>query len=458
MSKTKTRFKCTNCERVELKWAGKCPGCQQWNTLEEVMVSKSSGNQQRFVSDKDLTGEAYRLHEIQEAESGSRITTGMSEFDRVLGGGIVHGSLTLVSGEPGIGKSTILLQTTGNLAEEGPVLYVSGEESPRQVKLRAERLGIDSENIYLMGETNVELICNKIRELKPKLAIIDSIQTTYDPNSNSAAGNISQIKECTNRFMELANTTDIPIFLVGHVRKDGDIAGPRNLEHMVDVVLLFEGDRQQQLRILRTEKNRFGSTNEVGIFEMANEGLVEVTNPSEFFISEHDEVRSGSAVVVTLEGTRPLLAEVQALVVPTTFNYPKRMASGVDLNRLVLLSAVLERKIGLPLGRYDIYVNVVGGLRIPETSVDLAITFAVASSLKDTALPPKTAVLGEIGLTGEIRNIPQLERRIKEAQQLGWEKVIVPKQSGKMNVIEGIELVEAKSVKEAFTKVWGSNF
>ena len=449
MSKIKSKFECIECGYKTSKWMGKCPQCNNWNSFQEIeVISSRSSNRSSLRTE---IGRIRRLSEI-DTEEGERISTGFSECDRVLGGGIVLGSLVLVSGEPGIGKSTLLLQIVGNLSEKGEVLYISGEESPSQIKIRAERLGIENDNVLIMGETKIIPIAERIREVKPKLVIIDSIQTMIDTNLNNSAGSTTQIKHCTGILMDLANTLNIPIVIVGHVTKDGDIAGPRHLEHMVDAVLLFEGDRKQQVRILRTEKNRFGSTDEVGIFEMKNKGLVEVKNPSEIFLTEENEVRAGSAIVVTMEGTRPILAEVQALVVPSTFNYPRRMAVGIDTNRVILLSAVLERKVGLPLSRYDIYVNVVGGLRITETSSDLAVVFAIASGLKEKTIGEKTVVIGEVGLTGEIRNITQIEQRLNEANKLGWINGIVPNQS--FVVPKGFNPIKVKSIEEAFGKIF----
>lgn len=429
MVKIKTQHRCSNCSRIEIRWAGKCPGCGEWNTLEEEEQVKSAP----IVNTKASllhNGEAVRLKEIDSTEE-DRIPTGFKEFDRVLGGGIVEGSLVLMTGNPGIGKSTLLLQTINNVAEndkEGDVLYVSGEESIKQIKLRANRLGCHSEKIVLLSDTNIQNVRERILTMKPKLVVIDSIQTMLDPQTKGAATGISQIKACTSELMDLANHHNIPMFIVGHVTKDGELAGPRNLEHMVDCVVYFEGDRNNQIRILRTEKNRFGSTDEVGIFEMVNEGIVEKDNPSELFISD-GETYAGSATVVTMEGTRPILAEIQALVVPTIYNYPKRMASGIDNNKLTLLCASLERKVGIPLAKFDVYVKAVGGLKFSEPSVDLAVSLAIVSSLHDKALPNKTVVVGEVGLVGEVRKIPHIEKRLKEAYKLGWENVVMPTQS-----------------------------
>lgn len=455
MAKVKTQFRCSNadCGHIEYKWSGQCRGCQEWNTLvEETQVKEAPVvNMKASLLNN---GEAVRLKDIDSTEE-DRISTGFNEFDRVLGGGIVVGALILITGDPGIGKSTLLLQATNNIAEnkhQGDVLYVSGEESIKQIKLRANRLGCTSENIVLLSETNIQNVREKILHMKPKLVIIDSIQTMLDPHTKGAATGVSQIKACTSELMDIANQNNIPMFIVGHVTKDGDLAGPRNLEHMVDCVLYFEGDKQNQIRILRTQKNRFGSTDEVGIFEMAAEGIVEKENPSELFISE-GETYAGSATVVTMEGTRPILAEIQALVVPTIYNYPKRMASGIDNNKLTLLCASLERKVGVPLAKFDVYVKTVGGLKFSEPSVDLAVSLAIISSLNDKALPDKTVVIGEVGLVGEVRKIPHVEKRLKEAYKLGWQNVIMPKQniSEDWLSIKEVKIQQVKNIQEGIT-------
>lgn len=449
MAKLKVEFECTACGKKEPKWSGKCAGCGEWNTYVEADVAPTVANvnpKARFTG-----GETYKLKDIDSTEE-NRMTTGFSEFDLVLGGGIVDGSLILITGDPGIGKSTLLLQATHNVAEnerEGVVLYVSGEESIKQVKLRALRLGCNSENIELMSETNIDTVRRKVEQLKPKLVIIDSIQTMLDPATKGAATGVAQIKACTAELMDIGNQLNIPLFIVGHVTKEGDLAGPRNLEHMVDCVLYFEGDKQNQIRILRTEKNRFGSTDEVGIFEMTQDGIMEKDNPSELFMSD-GEIYAGSATVVTLEGTRPIMAELQALVVPTIYNYPKRMATGIDNSKLTLLCASLERKLGIPLAKYDVYVKTVGGLKFSETSVDLAVCAAIVSSLKDSAVSEKTIILGEVGLVGEVRKIPFIEKRVKEVYKLGWNKIIMPVQeiSKEWNDKEGLEIHKVKHVTE----------
>lgn len=453
MAKIKIQFKCNSCGYVVSKFMGKCPSCNEWNAFEEYIEEEKVIIKSKATL-RDGNSEAVPITKISN-ENIERLSTGMSECDRVLGGGLVSGSLVLIAGQPGVGKSTIFLQIFGNLSKKGVVLYVSGEESKHQIKLRANRLNISSENLLIMSETHINSVIDKIKEIHPIAVIIDSIQTMVDPTSSSIAGSTSQIKQCGLMFMDLANTTGIPIILVGHITKDGDLAGPKHLEHMVDAVLYFEGDRQQQIRILRTEKNRFGSTNEVGIFEMQDVGLVEVSNPSELFMSEDTHLRSGSAVMVTMEGTRPLLAEIQALVTPTTFNYPRRMAIGIDNNKVVLICAVLEKRLSIPLSRFDIYINVVGGLKIPESCVDLAVATAIMSSMQDVPLPEKTIVLGELGLTGEVRNIPQLSQRINEAKKLGWENIVVP--NGKIDNTFGVNLIKVKTLMEVFNALWKNN-
>ena len=385
-------------------------------------------------------------------QAESRIATGISEFNRVLGGGLVPGALVLIGGDPGIGKSTLILQAAGELAKQGAqVMYVSGEESVQQIKLRADRLNIDSGNVLLMGETDVDTILGVADDMRPGLLVVDSIQTVMLDELGSTAGSVSQVRESTGRIMQWAKSTNVPVFIVGHVTKDGAIAGPRVLEHMVDAVLYLEGERFHQYRILRAVKNRFGSTDEVGVFEMAGSGLREVTNPSEAFLEERSQRTPGSTVAVTMEGSRPILVEVQALATPSNFSNPRRSANGLDNNRLQLLVAVLQKRVGLGLGTQDVYANVVGGLRIQEPAADLAIAVAVASSLRDRPVNPGAVCIGEIGLSGELRTVTHLERRIQEASRLGFRKAIIPIQSGKTPPISslGIELIPVSSVAEA---------
>jgi DNA repair protein RadA/Sms len=380
-----------------------------------------------------------------------RIQVPGEEFNRVLGGGIVPGSLVLIGGDPGIGKSTLLTQVSGDLALYGerPVLYVSGEESAQQIKLRASRLGINPENLYLLAETNLDAVLGQIEALQPGIAIIDSIQTVYLPDLTSAAGSVSQVRECTSRLMQLAKGRNIPMFLVGHVTKEGAIAGPRVLEHMVDAVLYLEGDRFHQYRLLRGVKNRFGSTNEVGVFEMGNEGMIEVTNPSAAFLSERNSSTPGTAIAVTLEGTRPILVEVQALTSPTASGLPRRTANGIDYNRLLLLAAVLSKRVGLSLANQDVYANIVGGLKISEPAVDLAVAVAVASSYRDQQVDPGVVLIGEVGLSGELRSVGQLERRLAEAAKLGFTRAIYPPAGRRPKVPQGLQGQSVATLGEA---------
>lgn len=456
MAKVKTQFECSACGKVEPKYTGRCSACNTWNSFVEVTKESekkqtlSSTTRQNFLGTSTPT--YTRLQEIDSSEE-DRTSTGFVEFDRVLGGGIVPGEMILITGDPGIGKSTLLIQTANNLAQTGPVLYVSGEESPKQLKLRANRLGFTTNDILVLSEIYMDNILTLIREVNPSLVIIDSINTMVAPESTGVAGGTSQVKACTQLFMDLAKTSNIPMIIVGHVTKDGELAGPKNLEHMVDCVLYFEGDKQNQIRILRTVKNRFGATDEVGIFEMLSEGLAEKANPSELFLSDGLEPYAGSATVVTMEGTRPILAEVQALVVPTIYNFPKRMASGIDNNKLTLLCASLERKVGLPLGKYDVYVKTLGGLKMSETTVDLAVSLAIVSSLKDIPLPPKTVVLGEVGMVGEVRKVPHFEKRVKEAVKMGWTNIYAPVQDLN-NELEDATLHKVRTIQDAIGSIW----
>lgn len=424
MAKKKTTFVCQNCEYHSPKYLGRCPNCGAWSSfVEEVAEVKNER-----VS---LTGEKIRPMKLNEVSSiqVARTKTEMDEFNRVLGGGVVPGSLVLIGGDPGIGKSTLLLQVSTQLSTIGTVLYVSGEESAQQIKLRAERLGdIDSE-FYLYAETNMQSIRTEIEKIKPDFLVIDSIQTIMSPDISSVQGSVSQVREVTNELMQIAKTNNIATFIVGHMTKEGTLAGPRTLEHMVDTVLYFEGERQHTFRILRAVKNRFGSTNEIGIFEMQSQGLVEVTNPSEVFLEERLDGATGSAIVVTMEGTRPILAEVQALVTPTMFGNAKRTTTGLDFNRASLIMAVLEKRAGLLLQNQDAYLKSAGGVRLDEPAIDLAVAVAIASSYKDKPTNPQECFIGEIGLTGEIRRVNRIEQRINEAAKLGFTKVYAPKNS-----------------------------
>lgn len=445
-----TAFFCKECGYESAKWMGQCPGCREWNTFVEEVVSKSDKGLRKTVhTDKKPS----LLSQIQ-TEDEKRTVTGFEELDRVLGGGIVTGSLTLIGGDPGIGKSTLLLQVCKNISDQGKrVLYISGEESLKQIKIRADRIGKFNDNIRLFCETNLELIEETLRNDKPDIAVIDSIQTIYDPDVSSAPGSVSQVRESTNILMQVAKTENISVFVVGHVTKEGVVAGPRVLEHMVDTVLYFEGDRHASYRILRGVKNRFGSTNEIGVFEMKQDGLNEVKNPSEYMLSGRPENASGSVVACSIEGTRPILAEIQALVCKTNFGLPRRTAAGTDYNRVNLLMAVLEKRLGFKLGEYDAYVNVAGGMRINEPALDLGIVTAIISSYRDIPIDEKTIVFGEIGLSGEVRAVSMAERRVSEALKLGFSRCILPMVSKEgmlqeSSVQQGIELIGVKNIQD----------
>ena len=441
---------CQECGYESSKWMGQCPGCKAWNSFAEEPVStgkKASGGGKSVSRQQS---EPVILKEISLKED-ERQTTKIGELDRVLGGGIVPGSLVLVGGDPGIGKSTLLLQVCRNLAENGnSVLYISGEESLRQIKLRANRIGTFNENLQLLCETNLDTVREVMERKKPDVAIIDSIQTMFDEEIGSAPGSVSQVRESTNVFMQLAKGLCIPIFIVGHVTKEGTVAGPRVLEHMVDTVLYFEGDRHASYRILRAVKNRFGSTNEIGVFEMRQSGLVEVENPSEYMLSGKPENASGSVVACSMEGTRPILLEIQALVCRTNFGMPRRTAAGTDYNRVNLLMAVLEKRLGMSLGNCDAYVNIAGGIKMNEPAIDLGIVMALVSSYRNRPIDEKTIVFGEVGLSGEVRAVNMPEQRVAEAKKLGFETCILPEVSLKMvKEIQGIRLVGVKTVNEA---------
>ena len=443
----KSIFFCQNCGHEESKWLGQCPMCKEWNTFVEEKMTLS-----KTVEAAKSRGEleVVTLSSVSTTED-ERIKTGIGELDRVLGGGIVPGSLVLVGGDPGIGKSTLLLQVCQRLAEnKKKVLYISGEESLKQIKLRANRMGDFSENLYLLCETNLDLIRTVIEREKPETVIIDSIQTMYNEAVSSAPGSVSQVRESTNILMQLAKGMNISIFIVGHVTKEGTVAGPRVLEHMVDTVLYFEGDRHASYRILRGVKNRFGSTNEIGVFEMQRSGLAEVENPSEFMLNGKPEHASGSVVACAMEGTRPMLMEIQALVCKTNFGMPRRTAAGFDYNRVNLLMAVLEKRIGLPLSGYDAYVNIAGGIKMNEPAADLGIVMAIASSYKNQPIAEDTIVFGEVGLSGEVRAVTMPEQRIAEAKKLGFKPCLLPEVCLKsVGKVEGIELIGIKSVVQA---------
>ena len=447
----KTAFFCQNCGYESAKWMGQCPACREWNTfVEEPTAAKTPAGNQGLGSHSAAGRKPVHLTEISTGKE-ERIPTGIGELDRVLGGGIVPGSLTLVGGDPGIGKSTLLLQVCRMLSTAGhQVLYISGEESLRQIKLRAVRIGEFNENLSLLCETNLDIIRAVMEKEKPEMAVIDSIQTMYNEEVSSAPGSVSQVRESTNVLMQIAKGMGISIFIVGHVTKDGNVAGPRVLEHMVDTVLYFEGDRHASYRILRGVKNRFGSTNEIGVFEMQTEGLVEVKNPSEYMLNGRPEGASGSVVACSMEGTRPILIEIQALVCHSNFGIPRRTAAGCDFNRVNLLIAVLEKRCRYEMSRYDAYVNIAGGMRMNEPALDLAIIMALVSSMKDKPVNPKCMIFGEVGLAGEVRAVSQAEQRVHEAIKLGFESCILPQVSlDKMKNTDKITLYGVNNVREA---------
>ncbi len=449
MTKAKTHFVCQSCGYQAPKWLGRCPGCQGWNTFVEERVIEEK------VPERDLLGfEAGAvptpLTDIIPEEKG-RIQIGIGEFDRVLGGGIVFGSVILVGGDPGIGKSTLLLQMMNRLASMGrKVLYISGEESLQQTKMRADRLGIYSAHLFVVSETSLEKILQDIETLRPSTVVVDSIQTIYSSELPSTPGSISQVREASSRLLYLAKHLSIPIFLVGHVTKEGFIAGPKVLEHIVDTVLYIEGEATHAFRILRAVKNRFGSTNEIGVFEMKDSGLVEVISPSEFFLSERTQPTSGSVVVPSMEGSRPILIELQALAVPTNFGVPRRTAQGIDANRVSLLVAVMEKRLGVHLHNQDIFLNIAGGMRVEEPAADLGVIAAIASNYKDQVIDPEMVVFGEVGLGGEVRGVSQSEVRVGEATRLGFKRCLLPGQNQeKMKGVKGIELIGIRIVQEA---------
>ena len=446
--KQKTKFVCSECGYESGGFLGKCPACNSWNTItEEVMVRVGGSGSSRTMPG---VSKPLPLNEIR-TESGMRFDTGFGELNRVLGGGVVPGSLVLVGGDPGIGKSTLILQMCEGLAAARRILYVSGEESATQIKLRAVRLGVSRDGILMLAETSFERIEAAIEDTTPSVVIVDSIQTVYSEDITSAPGSVSQVREVTGNLLRIAKQQEITIFIVGHVTKEGAIAGPRVLEHMVDTVLYFEGERHQDYRILRAVKNRFGSTNEIGLFEMGEKGLLEVTNPSGILLDGRSKEQSGSVVAVSLEGTRPMLLEIQALVSPTSFNNPRRMATGLDFNRLTMLIAVLEKKVGMQLHTFDAYLNVVGGIRLDEPAADLAVLAAIASSYRNRPVDPGMVFFGEVGLTGEVRSVGQAEKRIMEAARLGFSRCMVPASEGKLERRQqyGIEVVPVRTVEQA---------
>ena len=427
-NKSKTIFVCNECGYESAKWMGKCPACNSWNTFFEQKVDKIVENGIKKTKERQKP-KALNSYQGQDV---ARISTGFAELDRVLGGGLVKGSLILLGGEPGIGKSTLILQLCEKVQGEGKVLYVSGEESAEQIKLRADRLEIKNQDLMFLGETDIDVIKDAISDMKPKLVIIDSIQTMYSDEITAAAGSVSQVREITSQIMRMCKAQQITTIIIGHVTKEGNIAGPRVLEHMVDTVLYLEGERYNTYRILRAVKNRFGSTNEIGMFEMREEGMCEVTNPSDILITEREDNPSGSCILASVEGTRPILVEVQALTSQTVFGLPKRTANGFDYNRLAVLIAVLEKKAGLSLGNQDVYLNIAGGMKISEPAADLGIIATVASSYKNVPIPQSTVVMGEVGLTGEVRRINLIEKRLKEAEKLGFKACIIPENNKKV--------------------------
>jgi DNA repair protein RadA/Sms len=441
----KTIFVCQECGRESFKWLGRCPDCQQWNTFVETRAAATIVTSRMA---RPLTP-ARELSEVA-IETTHRLPVPIDEFNRVLGGGLVPGSMVLISGDPGIGKSTLLLQASAALArKDSPVVYVTGEETVNQIKLRAERLGMDGAGLFIIADTDLEAVLSQVEQLSPGLVVVDSIQTVFTPDLEASPGSISQVRECTVRLMQWAKSGGVAVFIAGHVTKEGAIAGPRVLEHIVDVVLYLEGEQFSAYRLLRSVKNRFGSTNEVGVFEMKEKGMIEVANPSQAFLSQRGEGAVGSAVVSTIEGSRPLLVEIQALTTTTSFGQPRRTANGVDFNRLLLVAAVLTKRVGLRLGNQDIMVNVIGGLRVSEPAADLGIALAIASSSRDVAVAPMTAAVGEIGLSGEIRKVSQLERRLGEVARLGFTRCLVPKSGDQINNIKGLEIIPVASLREA---------
>ena len=448
MAKAKTIFFCTNCGNETPKWMGRCPSCGAYNTMEEHTEKPLPAGRAK-PAPVGVSRKPQRLREV-DCDSEIRFSTGMGELDRVLGGGAVAGSLVLVGGAPGIGKSTLLLQICARLCQERRVLYITGEESERQLKLRAERLHVSPEELYILSETRLSDVIEAANEMNPDILIVDSIQTLYNEENESSPGSVSQVKDCTMSMMQLSKAQGITVFVVGHINKDGNIAGPKVLEHMVDCVLYFEGDSNTSYRMLRAAKNRFGSTNEIGVFEMLDTGLAEVPNPSQMLLEGRPEGASGTCVACVMEGTRPVLAEVQALVTKTTFNVPRRAADGFDFNRAVLLMAVAEKRAGMKLSMFDAYINVIGGLRLDEPGADLPVALAVASSYRDTPIPDDLVAIGEVGLTGEIRSVSHLNQRLSEVARLGFRKCIIPKgASEKLDIPQGITVYKVRNLREA---------
>ena len=452
MAKSKTVFVCNECGYESAKWLGKCPACNAWNSFyEEKVVKEKDGS---FISDKKTKSSKPTTLNSIEGKEAARTSTGVGELDRVLGGGLVKGSLVLLGGEPGIGKSTLILQICDKMQGEGKVLYVSGEESAEQIKIRAYRLDIKNDNILFLGETDIDLIADAIKEINPKLVIIDSIQTMYSDEITSAAGTVSQVREITARIMKICKQEAITTIIIGHVTKEGNIAGPRVLEHMVDTVLYLEGERYFSYRILRGVKNRFGSTNEVGMFEMQEKGMMEITNPSSILISEREDNPPGSIIVASMEGTRPLLIELQALTTPTVFGLPRRTANGIDYNRLTVLMAVLEKRANMNLGSQDVYLNVVSGIKLQEPAIDLGVVLAVSSCFKGISIPKDVVAIGEVGLTGEVRAVSMIEKRLKEAEKLGFKKCIIPENNKKLLKDNyKLDIIGVRNINEALKAI-----
>ena len=450
MAKAKTIFVCNECGYESPKWLGKCPACNSWNTFFEQKIEKYT-EINKMEKKANNTPKPLNSYIGQEA---NRTSTGYAELDRVLGGGLVKGSLVLLGGEPGIGKSTLILQLCEKVQGEGKVLYVSGEESAEQIKLRADRLNVKNDDLLFLGETDIDIVKDAISEMNPKLVIIDSIQTMYSSEITAAAGSVSQVREITSQIMRMCKAQEITTIIIGHVTKDGTIAGPRVLEHMVDTVLYLEGERYNTYRILRAVKNRFGSTNEIGMFEMKQEGMCEVTNPSDILITEREDNPSGSCVVASMEGTRPILVEIQALTSQTIFGLPKRTANGFDYNRLAVLIAVLEKRANLNLGSQDVYVNVAGGMKLSEPAVDLGIIATVASAYKNVPIAKDVVIMGEVGLTGEVRRINLIEKRLKEVEKLGFKKCIIPENNKKgLKDVYKLDIIGVKNIGEALKKL-----
>lgn len=446
MAKAKTVFYCTQCGNETPKWQGRCPACGEWNCIAEHIEKPSAIGKSKVFGDIKTP---KNIREVLE-DTEIRFSTGMKELDRVLGGGAVSGSLVLVGGAPGIGKSTLLLQICSSLCNERKVLYISGEESEKQLKLRANRIGVLHDNLYILSETSLTDIIASADSLEPDILIVDSIQTLYKDDNESSAGSVSQVKDCTMALMQLSKSRGMTVFIVGHINKDGAIAGPKVLEHMVDCVLYFEGDRNTSYRLLRAAKNRFGSTNEIGVFEMDDKGLVEIPNPSQVLLDGRPEGASGTCVACVMEGTRPVLAEVQALVAKTSFNVPRRTVNGFDFNRAALLLAVLEKRGNMKLSSFDAYINVIGGLQLDEPGADLPVVLAIASSYRDRPIPSDLVAIGEVGLTGEIRSVSNINKRLSEVARLGFKQCIIPKKSGeKLEVPDGLSVLMVKNIHEA---------